>query len=483
MIDLKSLTIKKAHESLLKKDFSAVELLSAYRENIEKRNKKLNAYLEVFDDATDQAKSVDVKIGRGDKISDLAGIPLAIKDIILYKGHLATAASKILAGHHAVYDSTVVTKLKNQDVVITGRTNMDEFAHGSSGEHSAYGPTLNPLDETRVPGGSSSGSGATVAADMALVSLGTDTGGSVRLPASYCGLVGLKPTYGAVSRYGIIAMGSSFDQVGPIGKTVGDAEILFNAIKGKDSLDSTTYDYNNVAVKNDKKKMRIGIPRAFVGPPAGEAGKGVEPDVIEKFNEAEKKLRELGHEIIDIDLPNIDKALAVYYILIPAEISANLARFDGVRFGLRADGKNGIEDYFKTRGAGFGAEARRRIMLGTYILSHGYYDAYYNKAVAVRQIIKQEFINVFKQVDAFITPTGISPAPKLGANANDPLAEYLLDIFTVSANVAQVCAMSVPMGTVKREDKDLPVGLHLTAPHFAESTLFTLGKQFLGEVV
>lgn len=476
MIDLKNLTIKKAHDSLVKKEFSAVELLGAYKENIEKRNAKLNAYLEVFDDALDQAKKVDEKIAKGEHISELAGIPIAIKDIILYKGHRAGAASKILEGYVATYDSTVVEKLKAQDVVIVGRANMDEFAHGASGEYSAYGPTLNPLDETRVPGGSSSGSTTAVAGDMALAGLGTDTGGSVRLPASFCGVVGLKPTYGAVSRYGIIAMGSSFDQVGPIGKTVGDVEILFNTMKGLDAHDSTTRDYEKVAVKSEQKKMRIGIPRAFVG-------KGVDPDVIARFAEAEKKLRELGHEIVDIELPNIGNALAVYYILIPAEVSTNLARFDGMRFGLHKDGTNGIDEYLKSRGAGFGPEARRRIMLGTYVLSHGYYDAFYNKATAVREVIKTEFRNVFKDVDAFITPTGTSPAFKLGQNDNDPLAMYLLDIFVCTANVAQVCAISVPMGTVSREGKDLPVGLHITAPHFAESTLFTLGKQFLGEVI
>jgi len=474
MIDLKNLSIKKTHEHLLNKDFSAVELLSAYRENIDERNAKLNAYLEVFDDAIESAKAVDEKIAKEEKISELAGIPIAIKDIILYKGHLATAASKILAGHRAVYDSTVVKKLKLQDIVITGRTNQDEFAHGSSGEHSAYGPTLNPLDETRTPGGSSSGSAATVAAHMSLVALGTDTGGSVRLPASYCGIIGLKPSYGAVSRYGIVAMGSSFDQVGPIGKTVGDVEIIFNAIKGLDAHDSTTRDYEKVVIRHGKKKMKIGIPRSFVG-------KGVNADVIDRFADAEQKLKALGHEIVDIDLPNISNALAVYYILILAEISTNLARFDGMRFGLHKDGVNGVDEYLKSRGAGFGPEARRRIMLGTYVLSHGYYDAYYNKATAVREIIKQEFKNVFKDVDAFITPTGTSPAPKLGAHSDDPLAEYLLDIFTVSANVAQVCAISIPMGKVNREDTDLPVGLQITAPQFAEDTLFTLGKQFLGE--
>ena len=474
MIDLKSLTIKKAHDSLVKKEFSAVELLNAYRENIEKRNAKLNAYLEVFDDALGQAKKIDEKIARGETISELAGIPIAVKDNILYKDHHASAASKILSGYMAVYDSTVTQKLKKEHAIFVGRTNMDEFGHGV-GENSAFGQTLNPLDESRNPGGSSSGSAAAVVSDMALVGIGTDTGGSLRLPAHCTGLVGLKPTYGAVSRYGIIAMGSSFDQVGPIGKTVGDAEIIFNAIKGLDAKDSTTREYEKVSMKTGKQKMRIGIPRAFVD-------KGVDADVVERFAEAEQKLKALGHEIVDIDLPNIGNALAVYYILIPAEISTNLARFDGMRFGLHKDGTNGIDEYLKSRGAGFGPEARRRIMVGTYVLSHGYYDAYYNKATAVREVIKQEFKKVFKDVDAFITPTGVSPALKIGANAGDPLAEYLLDIFTCTANVAQVCAISIPMGTVKREDKDLPVGLQITAPHFAEDTLFTLGKQFLGEV-
>lgn len=479
MIDLASLTITKIQKALRNKDFSARELTEAYRASIATHNRELNAYLEVFDDAIQGAMDVDALISRGEELPPLAGVPIAMKDIILIKGHIASAASKILENHRAVYDATVTEKLKAQHALFLGRTNMDEFAHGASGENSAYGPARNPHDPTRVPGGSSSGSAVAVAAHMAAAALGTDTGGSVRLPASFCGLVGLRTTYGAISRYGIIAMGSSLDQVGPITKTVTDAEILFTALRGLDRRDATSHEYEAKRRRLDRTKLRIGIPRAFLG-------KGIEADVLVRFTEAVQKFKNLGHEIVDIDLPHIGYALAVYYIIMPAEVSTNLARFDGMRYGLHEEGNTLLEEYMKSRGKGFGPEAKRRIMLGTYVLSHGYYDAYYNKAVAVRNIIQQEMEEVFMDktgVDAFLTPTGISPAFKIGEKSDDPLAMYLQDIFTVSANIAGVPAISIPMGTVDREGKNLPVGLQITAPYFAEDTLFCLGKQFLGEAV
>jgi aspartyl-tRNA(Asn)/glutamyl-tRNA(Gln) amidotransferase subunit A len=345
---------------------------------------------------------------------------------------------------------------------------MDEFAHGSSTENSAFGPTKNPHDLSRVPGGSSGGSAAAVAADMALGALGTDTGGSIREPASFCGVVGMKPTYGAVSRSGLIAMGSSLDQAGPLAKTVADAELIFNAIRGKDALDSTSWD-DGVYPKRSRTK-KVGVPRRLLE-------KGVEADALKNFERSLSRLKDQGYDIVDIDLPSAGLALAVYYVIMPAEVSANLARFDGVRYGLSLKGENLFEDYAKTRGAGFGPEARRRIILGTYVLSSGYYDAYYGKATAARAKLSREVEQALGGVDAILNPTAPSPATKIGENAADPLAMYLLDVFTVTANLTGNPAMSVPMGTVEREGSALPVGIQLTAAHGDEAGLFEIGKK------
>jgi len=470
MSSLNQLSITEAADKLQKKEISAVELTRACLDETAKRNPALNAYLEVFDDAEQQAADADARRAKGEN-GPLLGIPLGMKDNILIEGKHVSAASNILEGYVASYDATVTAKLKQAGAVFLGRTNMDEFAHGSSTENSAFGPSKNPHDEARMPGGSSGGSAAAVAAHLALGALGTDTGGSIREPASFCGIVGLKPTYGAVSRLGLIAMGSSLDQAGPLTKTVADAELIFNAIKGKDSLDSTSIDFS--VQKSMPKK--IGVPRHLLKT-------GVDPDILEKFEASLAALKAEGYEVVDIELPSAGLALAVYYVIMPAEVSANLARFDGVRYGLSNKGVSLWEDYAKTRGAGFGPEARRRIMLGTYVLSSGYYDAYYGKATAAREMLRAEVVQALEGVDLIANPSAPTPAPKLGEKTNDPLAMYLLDIFTVTANLTGNPAISVPMGTVEREGlpaqagKHLPAGLQFTAAHGNEQALFVAGK-------
>ena len=473
MIDLKNLTIKKTHESLLKGEYTAVDLANAYLEQIKKTDKDIHAYLEVFSDVLDQAKAADKKIREG-KATLLTGIPIAIKDNILIKGRIASASSKILENYEATYDATVIKKLKDEGVVFMGRTNMDEFAMGGSTENSAYGPTKNPYDLDRVPGGSSGGSAASVAGNMALVALGSDTGGSIRQPASFCGIVGLKTTYGAVSRYGVMAMGSSLDQIGPFGKTVEDTEIIFNVIKGQDKMDSTTIP-DKKEENLPSKKLRIGVPRDFL-----KIG-GIDGDVIKNFEESLDKLRNLGYEIVDIKLPNLKYSLAVYYVIVPAEVSSNMARYDGMRYGKRVTGATGIEDYFLSRQAGLGKEVKRRIILGTYVLSSGYYDAYYNKANIVREIIKDDYKKAFEKVDIIATPTTPSVAFKVGEKVDDPLQMYLEDIFTVPINLAGVPAISVPSGTKNIDGKDLPIGIQFVANHNREDKLFAVSMSFLEE--
>ncbi|HWB33703.1 MAG TPA: Asp-tRNA(Asn)/Glu-tRNA(Gln) amidotransferase subunit GatA, partial [Candidatus Paceibacterota bacterium] len=379
---------------------------------------------------------------------------------------------KILEGYVASYDATVIKKLKDMGAVFLGRTNMDEFAMGGSTENSGFGPTRNPSDAARVAGGSSGGSAAAVAAHMALGALGSDTGGSIREPASFTGVVGMKPTYGAVSRSGLMALGSSLDQIGPFAKTAADAELMYDAIRGRDALDSTSIELSIYATQTRKKK--IGVPRHLLA-------QGVDADVLEKFEAGLQKLREQGYEVVDIELPSAALALAVYYIIMPAEASTNLARFDGIRYGLSRKGDSLWEDYATTRGEGFGPEVRRRIMLGTYVLSAGYYDAYYGKATAARAQLAREVAQALEGVDAIATPTAPSPAPKVGEKS-DPLAMYLMDIFTVTANLTGNPAISLPMGTVERGGKILPVGLQLTVAHGDDAQLFALGKRLLGEV-
>jgi aspartyl-tRNA(Asn)/glutamyl-tRNA(Gln) amidotransferase subunit A len=471
-IDTKNLTIKAAHDHLKNGDFSATELARVYLKNIEEKNKEIFAYIEVFDDCLGQAKRAD-EMFKNDTAGPLTGIPLAIKDNMLIEGKESTSASKILKGHRGIYDATVIAKLKKQGAVLLGRANMDEFAMGSSTETSAYGVTRNPHDTSRVPGGSSGGSAASVAGDMALCALGSDTGGSIRQPAAFCGIVGMKPTYGAVSRYGLMAMASSLDQIGPFTKTAEDAEIVFNAIRGHDKMDSTSAPDEHTAYgvrQAGDKKPTIGIPRDFL------KMKGLDPRILENFEAAIQGLKEKGYEVKDISLPFIKYSLPTYYVLMPAEVSSNLARFDGIRFGLSVSGENVSDSYKKTRALGFGEEVRRRILLGTYVLSSGYYDAYYGKANQARSLITKDFMRVFGEVDLIATPTTPTPAFKIGEKMNDPLQMYLADIFTVPANIAGLPAISVPSGFADEEGKHLPLGLHLLAPHFREDVLFRAGR-------
>jgi len=478
MINLEELTIKKAHDAFLKGNFTAVDLAKAYLEEIKKKDDKIHAYLEIYDDVLNQAKKADEIIKSG-KAELLTGIPISIKDNILIKGRKASAGSKILENYTATYDATVIEKLKKEGVVFLGRTNMDEFAMGGSTENSAFGPTKNPMDVERVPGGSSGGSVASVAGGMALVALGSDTGGSIRQPASFCGVVGFKPTYGVVSRYGLMAMGSSLDQIGPITKTVEDAEILFNIIKGNDPKDPTSLKDSSRHLMSsgnlDTKCLKIGVPYDFLN-----VG-GIDKDILDSFNESIEKLKKLGHEIIKIELPNLKYSLAVYYVITPAEVSSNMARYDGMRFGKKIIGENGIEDYYISRKEGLGKEVKRRIILGTYVLSAGYYDAYYNKANLVRELISEDYKKAFEKVDVIATPTTPSVAFKIGEKIGNPLQMYLEDIFTVPINLAGVPAISVPSGFKIINGKKMPMGLQFIGNHSDEEMLFKIAKDFLCE--
>jgi len=468
MTRIENLTIKKARELLDKKEISVKELTEFYLKNIDAKNKDLNVYLEVYDDVLEQAEVAQKIIDAGEAKS-LTGIPLAIKDNILIKGKIASAASKILSTHVATYDATAISKLKEKNMVFLGRTNMDEFAMGSSTEHSAYGVTKNPFDTSRVPGGSSGGSAAAVAAHLAPVALGSETCGSIRQPASLCGLVGLKPTYGEISRSGLIAMGSSLDQIGPFGRNVADVETLFNAMRGEDALDGTTLpDGGEQTIKNKK----IGVPRDFV--------KDAQPDVITEFEKRMEELSKKGYEITDIEFPSAPYALAAYYIVMPAEVSTNLARFDGMRYGVLKEGKNLLEEYEHSRAHGFGLETKRRVILGAYVLSSGYYDAYYRRATALRDVIAKDLNSAFEKVSYIATPTTPGPAFKIGEKS-DPVSMYLEDIFAAPANLTGIPAISVPGSSVERDGTRLPVGVQFMSPKRTENALFRIARDLLPE--
>ena len=467
MIDLKNLTIEKAHTALKNGEYTCQELVEAYLKVIEEKNPELNAYLEVYDDVLAQANEADKKFKDG-TATTLTGIPFAIKDNILFQGHIASAGSKILENYKASYDATVIKDLKKVGAVLLGRTNMDEFAMGSSTQTSAYGVTKNPLDLSRVPGGSSGGSAAALAGGLTLAALGTETCGSVREPSAFCGLVGLKPTYGAVSRQGIIAMGNSLDQVSPFGKCVQDTEIIFNLLSRYDEKDSTSVPNRLRNPKSKKNSKKIGVPWHLFK-------EGVENGVQENFKQSLEKLKKAGYEIVDIKLPHSKYSLAAYYIIMPAEVSTNLSRFDGIRYGYNAKAKNLLELYKKSRAEGFGREARRRILLGSYVLSHGYYDAYYNKAVQVREKIKEEVMQAFEEVDYILTPTAPMTAFKLGEKLDDPVAMYLCDIFSAPANLSGVPSLALPSGI---SSEGLPFSIQFMAPHFREDLLFEVGKKF-----
>jgi aspartyl-tRNA(Asn)/glutamyl-tRNA(Gln) amidotransferase subunit A len=480
-MELTELTITQAHEGLVKKEFSAVELCQTYLDRIRQKDKNISAFLTNDEDlALSQAKKVDEMILEGRKIPLLAGIPCAIKDIILVEDVKCTAGSKILENYIAPYDATVIEKLKAEGAVILGKTNLDEFAMGSSTENSAFFSTKNPHDLTRVPGGSSGGSAAAVAANLCLFALGSDTGGSIRQPASFCGVVGLKPTYGAISRYGLIAFASSLDQIGPITKTVEDCQIVFDAIKGKDHLDSTSVESNLKSEILNLKSLRIGVPKEYFI-------KGMDPEVEKVIKEAIKKYEELGAKIVEVSLPHTEYALPCYYIIAPSEASANLARYDGIKYGLsivnsqKSKVKSLLDVYLKSREEGFGPEVRRRIMLGTYALSAGYYEAYYLRAQKVRTLIKDDFKKAFENIDAIFTPVSPTPAFKLGEKITDPLKMYLSDIFTVSVNLAGLPAVSIPCGSVsivnsQKSKVNLPVGLQIIGKPLEEEKILAIGK-------
>lgn len=461
-------TLREIHEDLKSGATTVEALVDEAKKVISEKEGDIHALLGLYSDTLVNAQIARAKSMFADgTATELTGIPVVIKDNVVVAGEKATAASKILENYVATYDATVVKKLKAAGAILIGRANMDEFAMGGSTENSAFGPTRNPHGVEHVAGGSSGGSAAAVAYGAVPVSLGSDTGGSIRQPASFCGIVGLKPTYGAVSRYGLMAMGSSLDQIGPFGNTIDDVEIVFNAIKGADDLDATTI--KNIPSTDMPLKKKIGVPWSFI------RREGIDAEVLKNFEASIDKLKAQGYEIVDVNLEHLEKSLSVYYVVVFAEISSNLARYDGIRYGLSVQDESVVRGYFKTRTEGFGDEVRRRILLGTYVLSSGYYDAYYNKANLVRDMLRQEFSKVFEEVDVIAMPTSPVPAFKLGEKSHDPLSMYLADIFTVPVNIVGVPAVSIPSGET---EKGLPLSLQLVAPHFGESTLFTIGRDF-----
>ncbi|MDP3795091.1 MAG: Asp-tRNA(Asn)/Glu-tRNA(Gln) amidotransferase subunit GatA [bacterium] len=470
-------TINEAHEGLTGRRYSALELLEATLKAITAAEPQVRAFLHLMPElARSQALAVDRKLANNEPIGLLEGVPCAIKDNILIEGEPCTAGSKMLERYRAAYDATVIEKLKNAGAVMVGKTNLDEFAMGSSTENSGFGQTTNPHDPERVPGGSSGGSAAAVGVGECLWALGSDTGGSIRQPAGFCGVVGLKPTYGTVSRHGLIPMASSLDVIGPLTRNVTDAEIVYRAIRGKDPLDATSADApDQKDVREvDPSGLRIGVPREYF------AG-GMDPEVEGAVQAALKTFESLGAMLIETSLPHSGAALATYYIVMPAEVSANLARFDGIRYGGRGKAGNAedlIAFYSKTRGELLGPEVRRRIMLGTYVLSHGYYEAYYRKALEVRALIRQDFLRAFEHCDLLIAPTSPTLPFRFGEKTADPLEMYLSDVFTVPMNLAGVPAMSMNCAFVERDGKRLPVGMQLIAPPFGEELLFSAGKAF-----
>jgi len=470
---LSQLTIFELTEKLASGEVSAREATQACLDRIARVDGQLHAFLSY--DAQDALAQADAADQRRAAAGDgrLLGVPIAIKDVIAVKNQPLNCGSKILGRFISPYDATVIEKLKAAGAIVFGRLNMDEFAMGSSTENSAFGATRNPWDLTRIPGGSSGGSAAAVAADEAFATLGSDTGGSIRQPAALCGCVGLKPTYGRVSRYGLVAFASSLDQIGPFTKDVRDSATMLRVLSGRDDRDSTSVpepvpDYT-AALDGDLKGLKLGLPKEYlVG--------GLEPEVNDAVQAAMRRLEKLGAELVEISLPHTGYAVATYYIVATAEASANLARFDGIRYGARIDGKDPIELYGRTRGAGFGAEVKRRIILGTYVLSSGYYDAYYLRAQKVRTLIRQDFLRAFEKVDAIVTPTTPTAAFKIGEKSDDPMQMYLSDIFTISCNLAGICGISVPCGFTKKPK--LPIGLQLLGKPFGEGMLLKIAHAY-----
>jgi aspartyl-tRNA(Asn)/glutamyl-tRNA(Gln) amidotransferase subunit A len=468
--DLPALSIADLQSLLRRREVSAREVVDALRARIEAVDGEIGAYLSLdLEPAAKEAEKANVDL-------PLGGVPLAIKDIINVMGQPCTCGSKILQGYRATYDATVIQKLRAAGAIPFGKTNLDEFAMGSSTENSAVKLTRNPWDVSRVPGGSSGGSAAAVAADAAFGALGSDTGGSIRQPAALSGVVGFKPTYGRVSRFGLVAFASSLDQIGPLTKTVRDTALIMNAIAGHDPQDSTSLNelVPDYAAKlgNDLRGVRLGVPKEYMI-------EGIDPQVKAAISVAVKQMNSLGAEIIDVSLPHTDYAVAVYYILATAEASANLARFDGVRYGYRAENPRDVLDlYGRTREEGFGSEVKRRIILGTYVLSSGYYDAYYLRAQKVRELIRQDFAKAFEKVDALISPTSPVPAFRLGERTGDPLQMYLADIFTIAANLAGICGISVPCGFAELDGHRLPIGLQLLGKPLDEARILQIAHAY-----
>jgi aspartyl-tRNA(Asn)/glutamyl-tRNA(Gln) amidotransferase subunit A len=479
---LNQLTISGLRAKLAQREVSAREATQACLDQINRVDGEIHAFISHNDaDALAQADAADKLLSKGGNGADrpLLGVPVAVKDVLAVKNQPLNCGSKILGKFVSPYDATVVEKLKAAGAIVFGRLNMDEFAMGSSTENSAFGVTRNPWDTTRIPGGSSGGSAAAVAADEVIAALGSDTGGSIRQPAALCGCVGLKPTYGRVSRYGLVAFASSLDQIGPFTKDVGDAATLLGVIGGHDARDSTSVaqpvpDYAAALSGSSPdaptiKGLKLGLPKEYmIG--------GLDAEVKSAVDAAVKKLQELGAQVVEISLPHTDYAVATYYIVATAEASANLARFDGIRYCARVDGADPVELYGKTRGAGFGAEVKRRIILGTYVLSSGYYDAYYLRAQKVRTLIRNDFLKAFETVDAIVTPTSPTAAFKIGEKSDDPLQMYLSDIFTISCNLAGICGISLPCGFTK--SPRLPIGLQLLGKPFGEETLLKIAHTY-----
>ena len=473
---LNSHTISQLTAKLGRREVSAREVTQACLDRIAKVDGSIHAFLSHDDaDALAQADAADKALAAGVKHEEnpLLGIPVAIKDVLAVKGHPLNCASKILGKFVSPYDGTAIEKLRNAGAIVFGRLNMDEFAMGSSTENSAFGATRNPWDTSRIPGGSSGGSAAAVAADECIASLGTDTGGSIRQPAALCGCVGLKPTYGRISRYGLVAFASSLDQIGPFTKDVLDSAILLEAMSGHDLRDSTSVPepvpHYSKELTGDIKGLKIGLPKEYmIG--------GLDAEVNASVKAAVEQLQKLGAEVVEISLPHTDYAVATYYIVATAEASANLARFDGIRYGARVDGNDPISLYGNTRGAGFGPEVKRRIILGTYVLSSGYYDAYYLRAQKVRTLIRQDFLKAFEKVDVIVTPTTPTAAFKIGEKSDDPLQMYLSDIFTISCNLAGICGLSLPCGFTT--NPKLPIGLQLLGKPFGESTILKVAHAY-----
>jgi aspartyl-tRNA(Asn)/glutamyl-tRNA(Gln) amidotransferase subunit A len=471
-MDLNTLTIDSTRTAIATKQITASELVEQFYGKIKAEDREVHAYLTLSEDrALKQAKHIDDLVSKGDPLPPLAGVPLGIKDVMVTKGIRTTAGSKILGNFIPPYDCTAVARLEAAGAIVLGKMNCDEFAMGSSNENSAYGPVRNPRDTSRVPGGSSGGSAAAVAAGTAVATLGSDTGGSIRQPASFCGVVGLMPTYGRVSRYGLIAFASSLDHIGPLTKTVKDAAILLRVIAGRDPLDSTSADVPVPDYEADLAKpvagLKIGVAKEYFS-------EGLDAEVRTAVEAGIAKLRSAGCEIIPISLEHTAYAIPTYYVIATAEASANLARFDGVRYGYRAKGARTLaEMYRKSRDEGFGAEVKRRIMLGTYALSSGYYDAYYLKAQRVRTLLTRDFEQAFQKVDAIVTPTAPTPAFRLGEKSDDPLSMYLADIYTVTADLAGIPGISVPCG---KSTSGLPIGLQVLGRHFDESTVLRVAS-------